>query len=177
MSAAAPQEAISMPGNQARAADIAVDALEFLHEVVRKNSLSRSGQRLALGLMGGMTLTVGVSITLLCGAWPVLPFAGLEIVALWFAFRWLAGHDGDYERITVRGSALQHETCVRQRIRRQQWNRHWSTLMHRSSGCRVDLHIRSHGREAEIGRMMMDEDRTALADALRTLLRVQKITR
>ena len=148
---------------------------EFTHEVVRKSSLSQSGRTLALALMGGTTLSLGLGISIYYGAWPVLPYSGLEIFVLWFGFRWIAGHDGDYERITVTRTELLHETQIRQRVRRRRWNLQWSVLLWRVRGCRVELKIRSHGREVEIGRMMMDEDRSRLAERLRGLLRVQKI--
>jgi uncharacterized membrane protein len=149
---------------------------EFAHEVVRNCSLSRSGRTLALAVMGSTTLSIGLGISIYYGAWPVLPYAGLELLVLWLGFRWIAGHDGDYERITVRGEELRHEVQVRQQVQRRSWNRRWSTLMCRTRGSRVELRVRSHGHEAEIGRMMLDEDRTRLADALRGLVRVQKIT-
>ena len=145
-----------------------------MHEVLRNRSLSRTGQRLALLVVGGSTVLVGLAITLLYGAWPVLPFAGLEWLGLWWAFRWLAGHDRDYERIVVDGSELQHELRVRSRVWQRTWNRHWCTVVCRTRGSRVELRVRSHGRETVIGRMMMDEDRTRLALALRGLLRVEK---
>lgn len=149
---------------------------EFTQEVVRTCSLSPSGRALALVVMGGTTLSVGLGISLYYGAWPVLPYAGLELLVLWLGFRWIAGHDGDYERITVRGSELRHELRTRRCLRTRSWNRHWSTLLWQTRGCRVDLRVRSHGRESEIGRMMLDEDRVRLAEGLRGLVRVQKIT-
>ena len=149
---------------------------EFTHEVVRTCSLSPSGRTLALALMGGTTLSVGLGISLYYGAWPVLPYAGLELLVLWLGFRWIAGHDGDFERITVHGSELRHELQIRRSLRTRSWNRHWSTLLMQQRGCRVELRVRSHGRESEIGRMMLDEDRARLAEGIRGLVRVQKIT-
>jgi len=152
------------------------EPIEFTHEVVRKSSLSQSGRTLALALMGGTTLSLGLGISIFYGAWPVLPYAGLEILVLWLGFRWIAGHDGDYERISVTGSELRQETQIRKQVKRRMWNRHWSVVLWRIRGCRVELRVRSHGREVEIGRMMMDEDRSRLAERLRVLVRVQKIT-
>ncbi len=147
---------------------------EFVHEVLRNRSLSRLGQRLALLIVGGTTVGVGLAITLLYGAWPVLPFAGLEWLGLWWAFRWLSGHDLDYERIVIDGSELQHELRIRSRLWQRSWNRHWCTVVCSTRRSRVELRVRSHGREAVIGRMMMDEDKARLAEELRALLRVEK---
>jgi uncharacterized membrane protein len=152
------------------------EPVEFAHEVFRNCSLSPRGRTLALAVMGGTTLTVGLGISLCYGAWPVLPYAGLELMVLWLGFRWIAGHDGDYEKITVCGSELRHEVQVRRQVRRRRWNRQWSTLLCRTRGCRVELRVRSHGEESEIGRMMLDDDRGRLADALGGLMRVKKIT-
>jgi len=146
---------------------------EFSIEILRNRSLSRSGRALALILMGSTTLSVGMVITVLYGAWPVLPYAGFEILVLWLGFRWIAGHDGDYERITVHGTELRHELFVRAKLKKRSWNRHWCTLLCKTRGCRVELTVRSHGKESRVGQMMLDEDRAKLAVALRGLVNIK----
>lgn len=146
---------------------------EFSVEVLRNRSLSQSGRKLALLLLGGTTLSVGMGITLLFGAWPVLPYAGLEILVMYLGFRWIAGHDGDYERIKVYGTELRHELFVRAKLKQRSWNTHWCTLLCKTRGCRVELAVRSHGEESRVGQMMMDEDRARLAVALQGWVKVK----
>jgi uncharacterized membrane protein len=146
---------------------------EFSIEILRNRSLSLIGRKLSLILIGGTTLSVSLGITLIFGAWPVLPYAGLEILVLLLGFRWLAWHDGDYERITVHGTELRHELFIRAKLNQRSWNTHWCTLLCRTRGCRVELAVRSHGAEFRVGQMMMDEDRAKLAVALHGLVKVQ----
>src|SRR5262245_27160207 len=35
------------------------------------------------------------------GGWPVMPFAGLEVALLALAFRVIANHDADFERLEI----------------------------------------------------------------------------
>ena len=39
------------------------------------------------------------------GAWPILPFAGLEVAALYVAFRCMSRDAGDYEQVIIRHSS------------------------------------------------------------------------
>jgi uncharacterized membrane protein len=50
-----------------------------------RNSISPAGFAGALAVLAIVTLTIGVGFALL-GAWLVLPFAGLEVLALGAAF-------------------------------------------------------------------------------------------
>jgi len=50
-----------------------------------RNSISPAGFAGALAVLAIVTLTIGVAFALL-GAWLVLPFAGLEVLALGAAF-------------------------------------------------------------------------------------------
>jgi uncharacterized membrane protein len=50
-----------------------------------RNSISPAGFAGALAVLAVITLTIGIGFALL-GAWLVLPFAGLEVLALGAAF-------------------------------------------------------------------------------------------
>ena len=45
------------------------------------------------------------------GAWLILPFAGLEMLVLYLAFRYIDRHAGDYERIAIDGDRVEVELC------------------------------------------------------------------
>lgn len=103
------------------------------------------------------------------GAWPVLPFAGLEVLLLVWAFRVMRRRCGDFELLEIDDTEIRIE--IRQDGRRESrtLNRHWAKLIVRSGqnlGERVSLSVRSHGRETLIGRYMNDEDRLSLAARL-----------
>ena len=67
-----------------------------------------------LALLGGVSLTIGVVFAAL-GAWLVLPFAGLEVVALAAAFRVYARRAADWERIEIGAGRLQQAVWARRR--------------------------------------------------------------
>lgn len=129
--------------------------------------------RLACGLIlslaivsGGIALAFAAA-----GAWPVLPFAGLEILALWLAFLHLARHADDEERIEIDATRLL--ICRRSGGRSEvsEFSRHWVSLRVESDGdggCRV--FVRAHGREAELGRTASVAQRRRLARELRAAL-------
>ncbi|MGH8711766.1 MAG: DUF2244 domain-containing protein, partial [Burkholderiales bacterium] len=68
----------------------------------RNNSLSTSGRYLVFGFI--FIVSFGISMAFAAfGAWPVLPFAGLEMLVLFLAFRYIERRSDDYERLTLNG--------------------------------------------------------------------------
>ena len=108
------------------------------------------------------------------GAWPILPFAGLELAALYVAFRRFARAAGDYERVTIHGDRLIVESSTEGRMRRFECNRQWTQVVVRKDVWSCQVALRSHGREIEFGTLLSDEDRLAAARRLQDLLRVQR---
>jgi uncharacterized membrane protein len=107
------------------------------------------------------------------GAWLILPFAGLELAALYVAFRQFERDCNDYEQIQIRGDHLLVESCTGGRSRRFESNRRWTQVVISKSphSCRVA--IRSHGREIEFGTLLNDTERLTAARRLQELLRMQ----
>jgi uncharacterized membrane protein len=105
------------------------------------------------------------------GYWLVLPFAGLEIGLLAWAFEAIRARESDFESVTIRGDTLILEWHDGKRCGRREMNRHWAMVIchcRRSGRCRVSL--RSHGKETELGQFLSDEGRLALAQTLRRQL-------
>ena len=100
------------------------------------------------------------------GAWPVVPFAGLELIGLAWAFSHVNAHVNDYERLTVNERALTVEICLNHQCRVYEFNRYWAQVV--SDNC--SLVLRSHGSELAVGRFLDCEGRQALAGKLKTLL-------
>lgn len=132
----------------------------------RNNSLSSSGRNLVFGFILVVTLGIGLTFLLVFGAWPILPFGGLEVVGLFLAFRHIGLHDGDYERLAINGNRLQIEFVEVGRVRRVEFDCYWAQVICAADGSRLAL--RSHGREVEFGRRFLtDEERLDVAGALR----------
>jgi len=109
------------------------------------------------------------------GAWPILPFAGLEMLVVLLAFYQISCHEHDYERITIVGNKLVLERRDNVRVIRSEYNRCWAqvVLQCQSVGQQCRVALRSHGTEQELGRHLNDELRTELAHQLERRLGCQ----
>jgi uncharacterized membrane protein len=106
------------------------------------------------------------------GAWPVLPFAGLEIGALWLALSHLRRHADDEERIEIMDDRITVVLRNADRCEHHEFSRYWARLqVEKLSGTENRrLLLRSHGREIEVGRLMTAEQKQALERDLRSRL-------
>ena len=120
----------------------------------------------ALPCMGIASIFAGL------GYWLVLPFAGLEIGLLAWAFESLRAHDADYESITIQGQRLILEWRDAGQMRRREWNTYWTkaecVCEQNEHNCR--LCVISHGEAVELGRYLDDQGRIKLAEAVRANL-------
>ncbi|MCC7082511.1 MAG: DUF2244 domain-containing protein [Burkholderiales bacterium] len=123
-----------------------------------------------LAVVSGLIGSASVGI----GAWPIVPFTGLELAALYVAFRRLARDAGDYERVTIRGDRLIVESHTRGRVCRFESNRYWTQVVVRKDVWSCQIALRSHGREIEFGTLLSEGARLAAARRLQDLLRVKR---
>lgn len=143
-------------------------ATEFERVARRNNSLSSTGRFLVFAFIFVVSIGIAAAFAVM-GAWLILPFAGIEMLVLYLAFRYMDRHAADYERIAVDGDRVTVELFEAGRTRSQEFHRYWARLAVSPDGSRLVL--RSHGRELEIGRYMNDEQRLDLARALERRLR------
>jgi len=143
------------------------DAAECVYFARRNNSLSSSGRLLVFGFILTVSLGIAAAFSLVFGAWPILPFAGLEMAVLYVAFRCIDRHAGDYERITIRGDSVSVEVREGSRVDRFELNRCWArVVMDELNDGGARLALRSHGREIEVGRHLCESDRVEMAREL-----------
>ncbi|HKA39436.1 MAG TPA: DUF2244 domain-containing protein [Burkholderiales bacterium] len=139
----------------------------FRRVIRRNNSLSSTGRLVAFALIFIVSIGIAVAFATF-GAWLILPFAGLEMLVLFIAFRYMERHAADYELIEIDGDTVKVEWANGGTLLRGAFNRHWAQVVSNEDGSRIAL--RSHGRELEIGRYMNDEQRLDLARALKRRL-------
>ena len=144
-------------------------AARFAVTARRNNSLSSSGRFLVFGFILLVSVGIALAVTWVFGAWPILPFAGLEMLVLYWAFRYVDRHAGDYERVAIEADRLNVEVVDGGRVSRFELNRHWAQVVCAADGSRLAL--RSHGRELDIGRHLNEEQRLAMARELKRELR------
>ena len=133
----------------------------------RHSSLSATGRILVFASLAVVTLAISLGFAIR-GAWPVVPFAGLECVALWLAYRWLKLHEGDYELITVDLDRVLVEVCDGGTRRRHEFPRAWAQVwIQTGNDGRPTAWLRSHGRAVEFGKWMTDEAKLRAARQLK----------
>ena len=143
----------------------------FVHLSKPNRSLGLVARRWALGAIAATTLGVGAGATML-GAWPVMPFAGLEVVLVAFAFRVIGKHDADFERLEIGDEEVRWETRDAERHTRFVAHRQWARVVLRQRGTRCTLGLAYAGRTVPLGRLLTDEGRRQLAESLRSRLPV-----
>jgi uncharacterized membrane protein len=112
------------------------------------------------------------------GLWPILPFAGLEMLALGWALRVSMRRRHYSQIILLSDDVVRVETRDGSRVRKIEFTRHWARVKLRRADFRLHpsrLTIESHGRECEVGGFLNEEERRALAGQLmRTIGRVNE---
>jgi uncharacterized membrane protein len=124
------------------------------------------GRRWAFGAIAATTFAVAAGAAAI-GAWPVMPFAGLEIALLALAFRVVRVHDADFERLEIGEHEVRVEVRDADQVTRFVANRLWASLLVREQGARCSLRLAYAGRTVALGRLLSDEGRRRLADELR----------
>ena len=133
-----------------------------------KRNCSISPRDLLCVLASAACISLGIATGFACfGAWPILPFAGVEVLALATAFYLNGRHAADYERIALVEGRLLVEASDAGRIERREFNRQWLRFDERRFGRELHLTLRSRGNELEIGRHLDTERRASLAGQLR----------
>lgn len=138
---------------------------EFFLNWRPNRSLNRQERKLWLALIMAPILIVSVGVAGI-GAWLVLPFAGLEWVFLWWAFRLVGAHDDDYEILRVSRHEFCWERRERRRIERLIGNPEWARLEWRAAGSPPRLLLRYCGRSVSVGAQLCDQERRRLAKQL-----------
>ncbi len=138
----------------------------------RNNSLSPGGRSLVVGSLAAVVLAISLGFAL-NGAWMVAPFAGLDLLLLYLAFRYIGRHSGDYESVVLSGDQIVVERWEAGRSRTLAFNRYWARLDFSESGGDGRWILRSHGQEVEIGSCLNPAQRDAMASRLKEHLEVR----
>jgi len=142
------------------------DSLPFVHFSKPNRSLGLVARRWVLGAIAATTLGVAAGATAF-GAWPVMPFAGLEVALVALAFGVLRRHDSDFERLEIGEHEVRVEARDARNTTRFVAHRPWARVVLRERGARCTLGLAYAGRTVPLGRMLSDEGRRQLAERLR----------
>ena len=138
----------------------------YVHHSVPNRSLGPAGRRVFLALIAATTLGIGV-LAAVVGAWPVMPFAGLEVALVFLAFHLVRLHDADFERLEIGPHEVLVESREAESLTRFVAHRPWARVIVEERGARCTLGLAYAGRTVQLGRLMSDEGRRKLAEELR----------
>jgi uncharacterized membrane protein len=141
--------------------------------VLRPNCSASPRQiRLFFVIIAATSLTVAIAFTW-AGFWPVLPFAGAELLALWLCLQLSAARGRETEVIRVEADTVEVERGRSAPQRHWTFQRAWARIslepaLHRLHPSR--LLLGSHGRRVLLGAFLTEDERGALARDLRAAI-------
>ena len=138
----------------------------YVHHSVPNRSLGPAGRRWFLGAIVATTMVIAAGAAAI-GAWPVMPFAGLEVSLLLLAFHVVRAHDADYERLEIGEHEVRVEAREAESLTHFVAHRPWARVVVRERGTRCTLRLAYAGRWVPLGRLLSDEGRRRLAQELR----------
>ncbi len=146
-----------------------VDSKRHWQIVIRPNrSLTR--RQLQLVFVGIATFCLGIaSVFAVLGMWPVLPFAGAEVMVVGVGFYLSAMGGREMEVVSVGDDKVAVEKGRRRVCQRWELQRAWTQIRLLPPRIRwypTRLVIRSLGSEVELGGFLNEEERRRLAGEL-----------
>ncbi len=140
-------------------------------------SLSRRGFTILMSIIGLISLTVGLYF-LSRGAWPVFGFFGLDVLAIYIAFRLSYRSGRAREEVTVTRTALDIlKVAPSGKSLRHRFNPFWAkfnVLRHEEIGI-TSMAVTGSGETVQIGWFLNPDDRESFANAFsRALATVQR---
>lgn len=148
------------------------DVPTHVYELRPRCSLTPQSARVFVGIVAGMTFGIG-AVFAAQGFWPVLPFAGLEVVVLVWAtaLSMRAGRIREFITITDESVTIEHREAKHDT--HTVFARHWTRVKLHAPP--VALHpsrltLESRGRACEVGRFLTEDERRALALRLKQLV-------
>jgi len=140
--------------------------------VVRPHrSLNAFGFRLLMGVLITANGAFG-ALMAARGAWPVTGFMGLDVLAVYIAFRLSYAQACAFERITIADSQfVVSQVDARGRVKEWRCPSYWANVGYDDDAeDHGILTVRSRGQEIEVGSFLHAEERSRLACQLREAL-------
>lgn len=144
-----------------------IDTYNSFKVTFKPNSaLSAANKQKVIILLTVIPVIIGISFCFL-GAWLILPFVGLEVGTLAYAFYYINRHEADYESISIDGENLVIERCVGEDVSQQVINTYWlKVVQHTLPNGELHLYLQSHGKNIEVGRYLTTKQRELLSKQL-----------
>jgi uncharacterized membrane protein len=139
-------------------------------------SLNRTGFVIVMGFVGVVSFAAGLAF-LLMGAWPVFGFFGLDVLAIWWAFRVNFRRARASEEILITPSELRlrrtsHRGHVVEFVLNPLWVR-LEQVVHEEYGIE-NLYLVSKGRSLAVASFLGPDEKASFAKALTTALQAAR---
>jgi uncharacterized membrane protein len=139
-------------------------------------SLGKRGFAVLMGVLIAIWIGVGI-VFLQLGAWPVIGFFGLDVAAIYFAFRWNYRAARAREEVTVSRTRLDiRKVAPSGRDERHSFNPFWTRFAvdrHDEIGI-TRMAVEGEGRNVSIGGFLNPDDRESFATAFGRALATAK---
>lgn len=145
----------------------------FAAELTPHRSLTRRGMRIVIVLVAALAALPGI-IFFVLGAWPVVGFMGLDVIAIAFALRTAMRREKRRQQLTLWSDRLELvATDIKGAVAKTQFNPQSVRLViDRDFNERTTaLKLRTAKGETEIGAFLTQDDKSSLAKAFGTALR------
>jgi uncharacterized membrane protein len=130
-------------------------------------SLTANSKFKVILMLSIIPILIGIGFSMI-GVWLVMPFVGLELAALAYAFYYINAHENDYESITIDDEKLEIKTCYRGEVKHKSLNPYWTKLVQRElANGELELGLISHGKEILVGKYLTREQRETIAEQLK----------
>ena len=149
----------------------APDGRDFCLLIRPDCSLSPRGVKTIVLIFSSVAVLIG-AFMLTLGAWPVLPFLGLEVAALAVVFLMLQRRSTFYDIVEAKGDDIRLGQRSHHGETSGTLNRYWTQIRLLAGGHWYPsrLLVGSHGNYMEIGAALTEEDRIKTAKALQRAL-------
>lgn len=138
-------------------------------------SLSQTGFLFVLAFIGLVSFASGVAFTLM-GAWPVMGFYGLDVLAIYVAFKINYRSGKAYELVELSPDLLKITQVQPSGLSRTfDFNPYWvKVLLNEWPDGSADLKLALHGNEFEFARFLNPDEKKDFAQALRNALSIAR---
>ncbi len=140
-----------------------------------QRSLSQNGFMILMLFVGGVSFVTGVAFWLM-GAWPVFGFFGLDVLALYIAFKVNYSDGLAHEVVELTPDVLKlTRVSPTGRERSFDFNPYWVRVrLAEWPDGRTNLSLASHGRDFEFGHVLNHDERREFAKVLERALSVAR---
>jgi uncharacterized membrane protein len=153
------------------ATDLLADSEPVMKDWLMKRNCSVSPRQFVLFYLSLALFSLLIAFSLvLSGAWLVLPFTGVELLAVGVAFAIYARHAVDYERVRLYPNRLVIEQVSAEQVTQFEFNPRW-VRVEPGATPRDRIRLVSRGETIVIGQHLAQYRRAEFANELRRWLR------